>query len=69
MEQQLSPQLFVLSWVSGCVANAVLNVAVPEIDLHKQGFFALVGESIAAGRAQYVGIDGNGEASLLAVFV
>ncbi len=69
MEQQLSPQLFEPSWVIGCVANAVLNVAVLEIVMHKQGFFALVGEGKAVGKAQYVGINGNVEAGLLAVFV
>jgi hypothetical protein len=69
VEQQLSPQLLEPSWVSGCVANAVLNVAVPEIVLHKQGFLALVGKGKAAGRAQHVGINGNVEAGLLAVFV
>jgi len=47
----------------------VLNVAVPEMVLNKQGFLALVGEGKAAGRAQHVGINGNGEAGLLAVFV
>jgi hypothetical protein len=57
------------SWVIGCVANAALNVAVLEIVMHKQGFFALVGEGKAVGKAQYVGINGNGKAGLLAVFV
>lgn len=47
----------------------MLNVAVPEIVLPKQGFRALVGDGKAAGMAQNVGIDGNGEESLLAVFV
>lgn len=47
----------------------MLNVAVPEIVLNKQVFRVLVGEGKAAGKAQHVGIDGNGEAGLLAVFV
>ena len=69
MEQQLSPQLLEPSWISGCAANAVLNVAVPEIVLHKQGFRALVGKGIAAGREQHVGMNGNVEAGFLSVFV
>ena len=47
----------------------MLNVAVPEIVLHKQGFRALVGKGKAAGREQHVGMNGNVEAGLLSVFV
>ncbi len=57
------------SWVIGCVANAVLNVAVPEIVLNELSICTLFSRSKAVGKAQYVGINGNGEASLLAVFV
>ena len=47
----------------------MLNVAVPEIDLNELSICTLFGRSKAVGKAQYVGIDGNGEAGLLAVFV
>jgi len=46
----------------------VLNVAVPEVVLNQSGVRALIGEGNAAGMAQHVGMNGNGEAGLLVVF-
>ncbi len=65
----LPPQLLEPRRVSGCIADGVLNVAVPKIDLDKPDVRALVGEGKAAGMAQHVGMNSNGEAGLLAVFV
>ncbi len=67
-EHQLPPQLLKPRWISGGVAHGVLNVAVPEIVLNEAGVCALVGESKTTGMAQHVGMDGNGEAGLLAIF-
>jgi len=47
----------------------VLNVAVPEIGLNEPSVRPLIGESKAAGMAQYVGMNNNGETGLLAVLV
>ncbi len=47
----------------------MLNVAVPEIVLDQPGVRAQVGESKAAGMAQHVGMNGNGELGLLDVLV
>ncbi len=68
MEHLLPPQLLEPRGIGGGVAHSVLNVPVPEIVLTKARVRALVSESKAAGMAQHVGMDGNGEAGLLAVF-
>ncbi len=46
-------QLLKPSRVGSGIANGVLNVAVPEIDLNEAGISSLVGKSKAAGMTQY----------------
>jgi len=64
----LTPQLLEPRRVGGGVANGVLNFTVPEIGLNETGIRALICQSNASGMAQHVGLVGNGEAGLLAVF-
>jgi hypothetical protein len=40
----------------GGVARRILNVAVPEIGLDRTGVVAIVGELVAAGMAEHVGV-------------
>jgi hypothetical protein len=40
----------------GGVARRILNVAVPEIRLDRAGVVTIVGELVAAGMAQHVGV-------------
>ena len=47
----------------------MLNVPVPQVVLDQPRVCALISEGKAAGMAQHVGMDGNGEAGLLAVLV
>ena len=62
------PQLLKPCGVSRGVAHGVLNVPVPQIVLNEPGVRALVGEGKAAGMAQHVGMHGDGQLGLLAVF-
>ena len=62
-EAHLPPQLLEPCRVGGGVTHGVLNIAVPEIVLNETCVRALIGESKAAGMAQHVGMNGNGEAS------
>ena len=66
--RELPPQPLETRRVRGGVAHGVLNVPVPQIVLNEADVCALVGEGKAAGMAKQVGMDGDRELGLLAVF-
>jgi hypothetical protein len=63
----LPPEPLKARGIGGGVANRVLNVAVSEIVLNEPGVRTLIGEGIAAGVAQHVGMNRYGQPGQLAI--
>lgn len=63
----LPPELFKPGWISGGIADGVLNVAVPEVVLNEPRIRALIGEGEAAGMAEHMRMGGQGQTGPLTI--